>query len=193
MASNHIPQLIRGVLLGGLLLLTISGSFAGVSYDVTQVNANRWEYQYQVFNDTTQPLSEFSIFFDRTLFGNLAVEASSADWGSIILQPDNSLPSDGLFDALALGPALGMGEGIGGFRVSFDFLGQGAPGSQHYSFLDAEFNEISTGATIASGAQTVPEPSSLLLAISGLALAGSRLRKKLGSDKGLMGSHFNAN
>lgn len=115
-----------------------------------------------------------SIYFDHTLYSFLlsATAAEPADWDVIRLQPDASLPADGVFDALALEDGAST---LGPFEVEVYFTGDGEPGLrlpfEVYELLDGGgFNIIETG-------MTVPEPSSLaLLAFSIAALAAARQR-----------------
>jgi len=75
------------------------------------------------------------------------------------------LEDDGFYDALALVDAIGVGEGIYGFTVSFDWSGEGEPAAQYYEIVDPV-----TYDTIADG-WTVPEPGTLVLLGFGALLA----------------------
>lgn len=158
--------------LGAVLITAPNASAATVAYSVTNTSGNMWRYDYEVTNDTlASHLEEFTIYFDLNLFEDMTVVSSPAGWDSIAVQPDAGLPDDGFFDALALGAGIGPGEFLGGFSVSFAFLGQGSPGAQRFDIL----NPI-TLAVLESGTTTVPAPSAgILLATAAMALS-MRLR-----------------
>ena len=61
----------------------------------------------------------------------------------------------------------------GYIAVTFDFLGQGTPGSQSFALLDsASFTTILEGRTSLAGAAVpVPEPGALVLAVTALLAA----------------------
>lgn len=134
-----------------------------IVYTATPLGGSSWRYDYTVTNDDLQALDEFSVFFDRANYSNLAVTASPASWSSIALQPTSTL--DGLFDSLALNNSLPLGGSIGGFSVSFTFLAQGLPGAQPFEIIDP-FNGntvLQTGMTAA-----IPEPQALALLLAGI-------------------------
>lgn len=135
--------------------------------------SNLWTIEYVVTasaGDAT--IEQFTIYFERTLYADLAVAASPATWDSLVVQGDPALPADGFFDSLALGAGVVAGASQGGFAVSFLFLGLGAPGSQRFEVVDrVSFDVLEAGSTVIS---TVPEPGSWLLAGAGLLLLQSR-------------------
>jgi hypothetical protein len=136
-----------------------------IAYTATPLGGDNWRYDYLVTNSDLPALDEFSVFFDRTSYSNLAVTASPASWSSIALQPTSTL--DGLFDSLALNASLPLGGSVGGFSVSFTYLAQGMPGVQGFQVVDP-FNGsavLQTGVTIAA----IPEPQTLALLLAGIA------------------------
>lgn len=91
---------------------------------------------------------------------NLLVETTeplSLGWNEIVVQPELVFEDDGYYDALTLADAIDIGETVSGFTVSFDWLGEGQPGSQYYEVVDPVIYE-----TIADG-WTVPEPGTVVL------------------------------
>jgi len=159
------------------LLLQQTANATLISYEVTNLTGNSWEYTYTVGNDTLDlDIEEFSVFFDRGLFANLVVGATPTDWDPIVLQPDPTLPDDGLYDALALSAGITPGALLGGFSLRFDFLGVGTPGPQFFEILDiATFDVLDSGFT--ARAVSVPEPRTLgLMALGLLVLIGGRRR-----------------
>lgn len=168
------------------LLLLASSAFADtITYAVSFIAGNTWQYDYTVENtgSTCCDIEEFSIYFDVNLTNNLSISASPVDWDGIAIQPDTGLPDDGFADWLYLGfdTGIGFGETLGGFSAVFDFLGTGTPGDQFWEIIDPF-----TFATLASGftqldVATVPEPSSITLLAFGLFLIAiySRRRRPL--------------
>lgn len=156
-----------------------------ISYKTINVTGNIWRYEYSLINDSlSDPIDEFTIYFDRNSFSNLNVDSSPLDWDSIVIQPDFGIPSDGFFDALALGPGLAPSATVAGFIVSFEFLGGGTPGSQRFEIIDPRnFDILDSGLTVATTApppppHAVPEPNSIaLLAFAFFALLARRYKK----------------
>lgn len=178
-----------GVLIVALSSL-VSTSFASpvISYTTSNPSGNNWVYQYTVSNPASSDLiAEFTIWFDRALYTNLSVIGSPADWDSIVIQSDESIPADGFFDSLALGPGVGANESLAGFAVQFTFLGAGNPGAQLFDILDANFNAVFSGATRADSDPTgqVPEPNIvwlMLAAISGFLVTNGKKRIRRRAD-----------
>jgi hypothetical protein len=142
---------------------------AAITFESTQIAGDRWEYAYTLKNNTlSEPIWDFLVTFDRALYSGLSVESAPADWDPLVLQPDPALPSDGFFDSLSLVAGLAPNGEVGGFLVSFDFLGAGTPGAQPFSVFDASFILLETGVTSLAAASTVPEPATVLLLLIGL-------------------------
>jgi hypothetical protein len=133
----------------------------GMWYEVQEVGGGRWEYTYEVVNfSLATGIEEFTVWFDFGNYENLAIETvepPAGSWDEIVWQPDGVLGDDGGYDALATGLDIGIGESVYGFAVSFDWLGEGEPGSQYFEVVDPLTFE-----TIADG-WTVPEPGTVLL------------------------------
>jgi hypothetical protein len=146
--------------------------------NVQSLGANQYQYVYTITNnDLASGVDEFVVYFDKMFYQNLQVEQSPLDWDSIVLQPDAFL--DGAFDSLALSQSLALGDSLGGFVVSFDWLGQGAPGVQNFEVIDPfTFEVVQQGnSRIVDDVTTVPEPSSLQLLL--IAFAGLTSIRKL--------------
>lgn len=155
-----------------LALLPISVSAAVISYTPSFLGGNQWTYDYTVAAAAGDPtIDEFTIYFDYTLYENLTAAVSPSGWDPLVIQPDTS-PSDGFFDALALVAGISPGDSLGGFAVSFDFLGTGTPGAQSFDIVDPNtFETLSSGFTsIASSNTSVPEPNTLALMVLALVL-----------------------
>ena len=134
---------------------------AEISYQLTNLGEDRWQYEYQVANTgTTTAIEEFTIWFDESLYENLAVvtQPPIADsWSEIASQPDPWIPLDGFYDALASVGGILPGSSEGSFAVSFDWLGDGIPSDQPFEVIDpVSFDTLSSGTTF-------PEPATLIL------------------------------
>ncbi len=156
-----------------------------IIYDLNNLGGSTWEYNYTVQNDSLSiDIEEFTVWFDYTLYENLAVTSPLLDWDEIEIQPDTFIPDDGFYDALALVSGIAPGESKSGFSVSFDWLGNGVPGSQFFDIVDPNTFEIieSGNQSIASDPNPVPEPSTFLfMAIGFVSLVF--FRKKLKASK----------
>ncbi|MBY0242266.1 MAG: hypothetical protein K2X55_23435, partial [Burkholderiaceae bacterium] len=122
---------------------------------------------YVINNDTLPgPLDEFTIYFDEHLFANLADATGPAGWDTLAIAPDTGIPAAGYLDGLALAGGIAAGDTLGGFSITFDFFGAGAPGAQQFSIVDPlTFVEIDSGVT---GASAVPLPGTVPLMLAGL-------------------------
>ena len=168
----------------------VSGSFASpvISYSTSNPSGNNWVYQYTVSNPApSDPIAEFTIWFDRARYTNLSVIGSPADWDSIVIQRDLSIPADGFFDTLALGAELGVGATLTGFSVGFTYLNTGTPGAQPFEIINpTTFLTTFSGMTVLAdsgpgggGTNPVDAPSTLALlafAFLGLTKFGPTVR-----------------
>jgi hypothetical protein len=141
-----------------------SAHAAFITYDVVQEAGDSWVYSYEVTNNGSAPIEEFTIWFDLDLYSNLSLVSTAQGWDPLVIERDLLLPHDGFFDALAdIGSALAPGFSLGGFSVRFDFLGAGRPGSQAFDILSTDpFGIIESGVT-RPRAVAVSEPMILLL------------------------------
>jgi len=171
------------VWLGALLwFLPIAPALATtVSYTVNNLGGTNWEYNYSVSNDTlTTDIEEFTVFFDVALYQNLALVAAPSGWDPLVIQPDLSLPDDGFYDALALSGGITPTNSLGGFRLSFDYLGTGTPGSQAFDIVDpVTFAMLDSGFTQAAA---VPVPAAGDLFLGGITLLMSLLTRRRATE-----------
>jgi len=169
---------IAAALLWSMSLAATAGTVTGI---YTPLGGSQWSVAFTATSfGGPEPVSQFTIYFAESLFSGLAVTGSPGTWDSIVIQPDSALPADGFFDALVIdgSNALGSGDSVSGFAMTFAYLGLGTPGSLPFEFLDANFSVIASGQTTISGTGggSVPEPSTWLLASVGLVAALSRRR-----------------
>ena len=189
---------MKQVLLAAVIVLglgLVQGTEAApivIKYEVTHVSGDQWLYTYHVsYVDPAvfefQADQGFAIRFPpgapgAELYANLAFPAGSppppsADWDVLLQQPDMNLPSDGLYDALALvnAPSI-VGET---FPVLFDWLGPAGtrPGSQLftvYELVNGAPIDLPLGGGVTVPFSSVPEPGTLaLLGLGGAALLRS--------------------
>ncbi len=136
-----------------------------------------WRYDYIVAGRSFLLSEFFDVYFDPLLYGALTAEATpSADWDARILQQPNAAnlpPFDrGMFDAFAL---VGSPSLAGTFAVSFVYLGGGIPGVQQFEIFGANSSLLESGLT-SPATTAIPEPSTSLLSLLGLAGLSVRLR-----------------
>lgn len=182
---NRVVRFSRGLAIVAACLI---GSVHGVgattiTFEATNLkdlvpDQDLWMYTYFVSDAKFEKDDGFAIFFDQKLYDDLSISPKTPgapDWDPIIIQPDDSLPSDGYLDALALvtGPSL-----TSPFIVTFNWLGGAGmtPGVQRFEVYAALNTEDPREEGFTRPARAVPEPSTLILSGLGLALA-RRLRR----------------
>lgn len=180
MRRNAIPAILL------LLVLAVGNrSFATtITYHAIDLpdqvaGEDRWRYNYAVTGRMFDADQGFSIYFDISLYRDLDISAHPAndDWDVLAFQPDENLPADGLYDALALVNGASL---LNWFTVDFVFLGAGPPGSQPFDInqFDSQGNLVGV---LESGFTTaIPEPGPLTLTLIGLSafLAGRALMRR---------------
>ena len=155
---------------------------ASISATFHQLAGSQWIGDFVVTGDGVPGvINDFTIYFPDASFASLSLGASPAGWNSLVVQPDAALHSPGFLDSLALGAGIGSGASVGGFEVTFNFLGAGSPPALRFDINDANFHAVYSGLTIVTPAAAVPEPETAWLVLVGLgALAGRRLRQSRG-------------
>jgi hypothetical protein len=147
---------------------------AAVSGQYSLLAGNTWSLSLAVNNDgSLAAIPGFSVYFDRDLFTNLANPMAPATWEPLLLQPIANV-ADGLFDAYVFddSDALTPGQSLGGFSLTFNYLGSGDPGALPFELyrIDNSGNFVPLGdGTVATRVAVVPVPGSLWLAGLGLA------------------------
>lgn len=170
-----------------LLALAIPVAAAEIQYSVTDLpdsvpGQDLWRYDYTLVGFTFLANQGFSIAFTPTLYLSLVTPPPGVPpaWDLLVLQPDAGIPSNGLYDALALSDNPPIGPL---FAIEFVFAGPGIPGPQPYTLnqFDASgqlIGSLGSGQTIGPpGVSQIPEPASAALLVLGAAiLAACRAR-----------------
>lgn len=131
---------------------------------------DRWEYAFQVDDFAAYGAGYgFTVRFDPDLYVALdPAPHSPPQWDAITAEPDPNLGDDGFYDAETLVDAP---NAAAVFRVSFVWLGTGAPGAQPFEVREPSpsFEVVESGTTV------LPEPARLPLGATVLAaLAATR-------------------
>jgi hypothetical protein len=181
--SNRTKTELKNRKKSVIAMLVIALSFPAISqativnYATTSLGGDVWRYDYVIKNDTlSNPIAEFTVYFPESLYENLVVLSSSADWDSIVVQPDPGLPASGFFDALSISSGLAPNASDGVFTVKFTYLGTSIPGVQLFDVYDDSFNLLDNGFTLL--ASPVPEPDTFVMMMLGLALLTSYKTKR---------------
>jgi hypothetical protein len=154
------------------LLLPLEAGATSILYSVQDLPdeglGNRVLYTYLVSEREFGSDERFSILFDPDLFSEIEVPAPAPgpDWDTLVLQPDDALPSAGRYEGIAKSPAPPFPES---FEIVAVFEGVGLPGAQPFEIYDSSFNVLESGSTT-----LVPEPGTSLLIGLGLGLLARR-------------------
>ena len=136
---------------------------------------DRWQFEYTVAGNFPEGFG-FDVLFpvaDGFRAGDLLRGSGpSAAWDVLLLQPSETLPDDGRFDALALqaNPATPAA-----FVVEFVWRGVGRPGAQPFEVFDDGLLVVEAGQTT-----PVPLPTPRLPLATGLAVLARSCRKQQG-------------
>jgi hypothetical protein len=157
-----------------------------ISYVAADLNdavpgEDRWAYEYMVSSGSFAVDQGFSIEFDAALFTDIESPPAlvNAGWDVVTFQPDVTLASPGLYDAVALVPNAPLTDP---FVMTFTWRGgaRHSPGAQ--AFTINQFDSSGLLTVIASGTtmratRAVPEPAGALLLTLGAAGAALRARR----------------
>ncbi|MFH1420204.1 MAG: PEP-CTERM sorting domain-containing protein [Planctomycetota bacterium] len=167
---------LAGVWLSAFGRVCQADEIVSITYELSDLGAGKWEFRYDVTNHAlVATIEEFTIWFEFGSMSNLAIttpDPPANGWDELVVQPEPLISEDGFYDTLTLGDAIMVGETVGGFSVSFDWIGPGIPGPQTFDIVDPiSFATLHTG-------QTVPEPgTALLFSMAILAIYARRPKK----------------
>jgi len=148
---------------------------------LTNLSGNTWQAEYAIENDSLS----FTIWFDLNLYENISAVSTPSGWDPLVLQPDPSIPDNGLYDALTLTSGIASGDSQGGFVVSFGWLGGSASMLQSFEVVDpVTFTILDSGQTTL---QTVAISEPAPLALLAFGLVGIALSTKVSRKSGLKG------
>jgi hypothetical protein len=165
-------SLHNGFLLLVAATLLVSVAQGGVIVDVSLSGSpGAYSYSYEIENQTAAGIFAFSL----TVTGDVGSIQSPTGWNVVTGVPS---PGETLVQWVDLDvpydvPAFGT---LSGFQIA---SGSG-PGTSAFSMLDENFTEFD-GQTSGPAASSVPEPQTLLLAVS--ALAGLLVLRKVHSHR----------
>jgi hypothetical protein len=173
--------------IAGLMLAASASAGTTIHFTVTDLpdvnpGEDLWQYRYSVSGVSFLSGQGFDIAFavgDGFQFGDLVPpqSAPTADFDVMAIQPDPSIPADGLFDAVAQVDSPSLTDD---FVSTFIWRGTGTPGAQTFTLFDTDFSVFETGTT-------VPEPEAALLVfplVAGLGVCrfGRRTRRSTTCD-----------
>lgn len=186
--TRTFPRLIVVALLSAILVPRPAHATA-ISFeaaDLADITAGEdlWRYRFLVSEFTFPENVAFEILFDPALYRDLDDPPASvnADWDILSVQPDPGVPDPGRYSALAL---MGGASLADSFTLGFVWLGAPGtmPGAQTFEIneFDAQANFIRTlevgRTTPVAPIEAVPEPGSLILTVTGLAVLACRRKR----------------
>lgn len=131
-----------------------------------------WRYDIRI-EGSASAFESVNLLFSPSLFADLSSASTNPDLSLLEVQPDGSLPADGMVTATLLADLSAPAS----FTVVFSWLGTGAPGALPYEYLDANFSQLASGTTRTTGGGTVAEPP-MLATMLGLAAAAMAWRRR---------------
>jgi hypothetical protein len=148
----QMNRTIRAAFVAVALLAATWANAVTVTFTATPLGGATWRYDYSIGNDTLAgDIEEFTIYFPPDLYANL-VGGATPGWDILVVQPDPQIPDDGFYDGLTLGPGgIAPGATATGFSITFEYLGQGNPGTQAFEVVDPQtFAPLFAGSTVAA-------------------------------------------
>ena len=157
--------------------ITCTSHAAVMVVSFSQLAGDQWQTDLVLVNDgTPEQITGFTVYFDESLFTDLSVASSPANWDSLVIQPDLALASPGFFDSLVIAPGspLLLGQQQAGFSVLVRYAGAGSPPMLPFEIVDTQFNVLFSGMTT-----PIPEPATLILFFAGLLILAGRNRCRI--------------
>jgi hypothetical protein len=142
-----------------------------IEYEVSTINAptNEFKYTYFVSGDALPANHYFDILFPNSVYTSIS-NGIADGWDLLLFQVNDPTGADGRYSALSMPSTF-----TGPFSVQFVWSGGGnGPGSQAFElYNDSRVLQLSGTTTLRQTTEPptgIPEPSTLLILTSGLAL-----------------------
>jgi PEP-CTERM motif len=176
--ARALRVLSRGALFAFIASLALAAQ-AGivVQSSTTSLGGNDWRLDYTLSG--AAPAGGFNgltIYFDSASFTGLSNGVAPLGWDPLLIQPDLSIPADGLFDVLHTAGPLSGTVAPTAFSVVVNAGAQpGAQWFELYLYDSVNLTTVASGMTVQ--VSSVPEPTTaalVLLALGAVALRGRR-------------------
>ena len=154
-------RILRVLALTGLLTASLGASTL-IQYDLTALGGNAYRYTYHTNGLNLLVNYELDILFDAALYGSLSNGVTPAGFDLLLLQPNQPVGAQGVFNALAL---VDQPSALS-FSVDFTFLGAGSPGPQEFAVFDDRVRPnimVVPNTSTQLAVSGVPEPATLWL------------------------------
>lgn len=160
-----------------LLFSSLDAKALLVRTDVTKLNDQQYQANYQFYNDGQSSIDGLIVYFEYGLFDNLALLSSPIDWDMFVAPAQDifGFQEDGFVDGLALASPLLAGETLSGMSVMFDWLGtlDALSAIQRFETYDAKtFAVTSAGQFQLNKVQAVNAPSGVALYLISVCIFG---------------------
>ncbi len=156
-----------------LLCLINPAKAALINTEFSELVGNQGTVDITLSLSASEVMNGLSLYFSESLFADLAIITSPAEWDSIVIQPD-ALLGAGFFDSFNID---GLTSGFA--RISFTWLAavpfESALQVLDYEFYNADYEIIDSGVSSAV-VSSVSEPSLWMLIAIGLLAVGMRRR-----------------
>jgi len=159
-----------------LLLVAFMAQTAGaaiIEYDATFLGGNSWQYDYTIYNNSTEDvIAGFDIYYAYGDYNNLDLLSIPLGWDGFYDNPfDMGFIDDGLVAVWLDGYGLLPGENAGIFSVTFDWFGDGLPSGQWFYAYDGKWGIIGEGDVVPGvpgSTEPIPEPQTFMLLGTGI-------------------------
>ena len=168
------------------IILTLVGSlvsakaFTGITYGLSSLGGNQWQYSYSVNNNTIgAPITDFLVYFpdvSSSEYSYYTLLGGTGSGGFSFVTPpvQPSAPNLGGFAEFS-GGSIPVGNTLSGFTVDFSYTGSASLGSQSFEVYDSStFDLLDSGRTTPQGSPGVPDGGATLTyaLLAGLSLLG---------------------